>query len=224
MCGRVGDGAEVAGAHLARAVHSAPVAQLLAAAKCNRGERFGVELALERGRLGNGELDETRQYIELEELIHTRLLEDACALFGLDVPLRPPPPLQQVVIRAMVVLPDAASLPLVLCGEVVGTVGFQLLQEALSLFAGEPEVAARLKALVGEILLDEMGHVVFNRAMLGRAQLTAARALLPVVVHASVRDVPELAQLAGGTDRFLARVQRFAEGGPALPSPLAFAA
>jgi hypothetical protein len=45
------------------------------------------------------------------------------------------------------------------------------------------------------ILADEVGHVAYVRSTLGPAQLGLARAMLPAVVHALTRDVPELFQL-----------------------------
>jgi hypothetical protein len=197
---------------------------LLAAAKSNRAERFGIELSMARQGKSGPPMDETRQYIEYEEFIHTRLLLDACEVFDLRFEMRPPPLLQQGIIRSLVVLPDPLALTLVLCAEVVGVVGFQVLHETADLFAEEPAVVERLRSLLSEILTDELGHVIYNRAMLDGARLAAARRVLPAVAHGLLRDLPEMVLLAGGADRFYERVERFELEAPGLPAQLAFAA
>jgi hypothetical protein len=202
---------------------SPQVLWLLAAAKANRSEKYGVDISLALAR--RRPLSEIRHYMELEELVHTRALLDACALFGLQVEMLRPPPLHRALIWMMTRLPDPLALPVILCGEVAGAVGFALMREQIpALFGDEPDVAARLNELLTEILVDELGHVIFNRAMLGQVGLTAARLALPFVVRSLLHDMPEIARLAGGPRQFVERVVQFQLGIDGLPSGLAFAA
>ena len=92
-------------------------------------------------------------------------------------------------------------------GEVVGAIFFRILLERCDVFADEPEVAERLRLLIGEILMDETGHVAFCRASAAPWLLRPARTFVPRVAAAVLRDVPELALLAGGRDEVLRRVQ-----------------
>jgi hypothetical protein len=95
----------------------------------------------------------------------------------------------------------------VLAGEIVGAAVFRLLHENLRLFDEQPEVRDRMGVLIREIYLDEVLHVAFLRASLGRAQLLAARAFLPVVAGAVLRDVPQLASLGCTTRGILERLR-----------------
>lgn len=197
---------------------------LLTAAKTNRSEKYGVDIALARGRQRRS-MGEIRQYIEREELVHTRTLLEACALFGLEVEMQRPPPLHRALIWMMTRLPDRLSLPIILCGEVVGTVAFAMLREQIQpLFGSEPAVAQRLHELLTEILVDELGHVIFNRAMVGPVGLAAARLVLPLIARSLLRDMPEILRLAGDPQRFVDRVVQFELGIEAIPPGLAFAA
>jgi hypothetical protein len=187
---------------------------LLGAAKANRGEKFGVELALARS-VNAGSEDDPHCFVQLEEIVHTRLLLEACRLFDLEVEIAPPALTSRLLIHAMTLLPGQLSAPLVLCGEVAGCVMFQLLWEQAELFGEQPEVAERLRLIVREILIDELGHVAFARALLGAAALGIARRILPSVARALVHDMPEFAWLAGSQEQFVDRVLRFDLGAPA---------
>src|SRR5215471_12127683 len=62
---------------------------ILATAKTNRTERFGVGLTELLGRV-NTDSDPARVHIMLQETYHTRILADVVAVFGLPVHERPP--------------------------------------------------------------------------------------------------------------------------------------
>lgn len=179
---------------------------LLVAAKANRGERYGVELSLERG---GGPEHPHDDFIPLEEVYHTRILLDACALFGLDVEMVPPPATTRRLIALMERTPPWLRLPVILCGEVTGSALFQLLLDEVVLFDADPPTAERLRTLLRAILVDELGHVAYCRARLGRAGLWAARRMLPQVAAGILRDIPELVLLAGSRRAFLDRVAAF---------------
>lgn len=196
---------------------------LLGAAKANRGEKFGVELSLERSPVSDGGEDDPHYFVQLEEIVHTRLLLEACRVFDLEVEIAPPALASRVLIHAMTLLPARLSAPLVLCGEVVGCVMFQILWEQAALFSEQPEVVDRLRMIVREILIDELGHVVLARTVLGAAALGMARRILPAVARALIKDMPEFAWLSGSGERFVERVLRFDLGSAAGAREFAFA-
>jgi hypothetical protein len=171
---------------------------LLAAAKANRGERYGVDLVLDKGDPPTLPHD---VFVPLEEVYHTRILLDACAIFGLEFTFEPPPARTRRLIALMERSPEWMRLPVILCGEVTGAALFQLLLDELDLFKDDPEAVARLRMLLESILVDELGHVAYCRARIGRTGLRAARALLPTVASGIVTDIPEVAQLGRARHR-----------------------
>jgi hypothetical protein len=173
---------------------------LLAIAKANEGESYGVDLELRRYlAAGVPHDDRTELYLFLEEQYHSRMLQEACRTCGLDVEFRRPPWTMRMIIHGIYYLPDRLRWPLALCGESLGATIFRLLGENCALFSEELTVAERLRTLVSEIWRDEVLHVAFLRARLGPAGLRLARTLLPLVVRQLMRDVPQLVGL--GCDR-----------------------
>jgi hypothetical protein len=174
----------------------ARVLWLLATAKSNQAERFGVGLAEAYGRVPAEDEDPVRLHLHLQELYHTRILADVVALFDLAVHPAPPPVLTRGLISAMVLMPPQWTLPAVGFGEMVGCVLFRALRErGAALFAGEPAVADRLRLLYDEILADELSHVGFVAAQL---RPTGRRLMLTLYRVFGLRlalQMPELARL-----------------------------
>jgi len=96
-------------------------------------------------------------------------------------------------------LPGPLRFVPTLCGEVIGTIVFRRLLETSHLFADQPEVEHRLRALLGEVLSDEVSHVLYCRARLGPMPMRIARAVRPLLARGFLTIVPELRQL--GLDR-----------------------
>jgi len=145
---------------------------LLATAKANQSERFGVELSKLYGRV-DLESEERPEgvHIVLQETYHTRVLADVVSIFGLPVPHCPPPPRVRFMINLMVFspFPKRFTMPLVGMSEMLGCVMFAALRDrGTALFADEPEVAERIRVLFDEILADEICHVGLVEAGLGR--------------------------------------------------------
>jgi hypothetical protein len=184
---------------------------LLAAAKSNRVEHYGVQLdlRLKGDQFGDWAHGQHMTFIDLEEFYHTRILKDCVRLFDLEFDLAPPKSFTRWFAGLVVRSPFRARLVTALCGELFGAVAFEVLWESADVFAEQPAVLERLRLLVREILIDELGHVAFGHAMLGRAGLLATRALFPTVASYFLRDLPEFAILAGGRDAFLRRVAAF---------------
>src|SRR5215469_14260059 len=73
---------------------------IVATAKANQTERFGVGLAELLGRI-NADADPVRLHITLQETYHTRILADVVAMFDLPVHAHPPRGFVRFMIRFM---------------------------------------------------------------------------------------------------------------------------
>jgi hypothetical protein len=195
---------------------------VLAAAKVNRSERYGIDRQLDRIDKVGSDGNRWTEFIGLEEVYHSRILADACRAFGLENPKIDPPNATRMLIHLMTSLPERLQMPLVMAGEIVGCVAFQVMYENVDLFKEQPQVAARLRRLTQEILIDEMGHVAYCRSQLGRFGLFVARCLLPLIGYFILHDMPEFAMLAGGRRSLMQRVRNFdfAELGRSAAHPL----
>ena len=196
-------------------------AWLVAVAKANEGEVYGVNLELRRferdkrfirdGRFveeGADTTDVAQLYVFLEELYHSRLLVEVCRTCGFDLEIQGPRWRIRMLSRLIYHLSDRIRWIVILCAEVVGATAFRLFVERCTLFAGEPAVEERLRSLVSEIWRDEVLHVAMLRARLGPVAVRVARRLLPAVVSYVIRDVPELLDLGGDRGEFLRRARQ----------------
>jgi hypothetical protein len=179
----------------------ARVLWLLATAKANQAERFGVGLADLYGRVPAVDEDAVRVHLHLQELYHTRILADVVALFDLPVHPAPPALISRAIIYTIVFMPPGTVLPLVGFSEMAGCVVFRILRDrGVALFADEPAIAARVRLLYDEILADEISHVAYVTALLGPR---GRRLMLWMYRRFAVRVVaqmPELVALFGVAD------------------------
>jgi hypothetical protein len=183
---------------------------LLTAAKANQSERYAVELELQPGRRHSKlAVGDPMEFVTLEEVYHTRILLESCRVFDLEFEMGAPSWRTSAFINLLVRAPRVVRQPLVLGREVVGATIFQILLEQTALFCKQPPVAERLRLLVREILQDEIGHIVYCRATIGRVGLRLARKLLPILVRAVLRDGREVTRLAGGPEELMDRVMKF---------------
>ena len=153
---------------------------LVSVARANEGEEWGVDYLLDRGGfqgLGKHGVLQPRDFADLEETYHTRIFKEIVRLFGLDFELRPPPrPIQQSV-KLMAYLPESLSFTLLAAGELMGTIAFlELAERGERLLAGQPAVLARVRELLDEILIDEVGHVTYLLGSMGPVRLSTVRA------------------------------------------------
>ncbi|MFN8643814.1 MAG: TetR/AcrR family transcriptional regulator [Candidatus Binatia bacterium] len=167
------------------------IAWLVKVARANEGEGWGVDYLLDRGGfdgLGTGGALQPRDFADLEETYHTRIMREIVALFGLDYALRTPPLAIRQSVQLMAHLPRQASYMLLLAGELMGTVAFaRLAQQGETLLAGHPAVAARVRELLDEILVDEVGHVTFLLGSMRGWQLAVIRRLALLYAASSGR-------------------------------------
>jgi len=196
---------------------------ILATAKANQAERFGVGLAELLGRVNAD--DPARVHVMLQESYHTRLLADVVAMFGLPVSARPPRAFVRLMIHLMVSAPERWTLPLVGASEMTGCVLFRALRDkGVELFADEPAVAERIQLLYNEILADEISHVGFIAARLDEHGRSTMRRLYARLSSTLASQFSEIVALFGPAE-LAKRFSAFHLGDAAAELPtLAFAA
>jgi hypothetical protein len=172
---------------------------LLATAKLNQAERFGVGLGETYGNNSGDDVPPERVYMELEEHYHTRLLAYVLDIFRLPFQVVAPPLVMRQFVKTAVFLPERMSFMFVGAAEMAGCIMFhQLRRMGVELFADEPEVAARIERLYSEILTDEVGHVGYCAARCTRAERAIMRRLYPRIGRLLARQTFEISLL---TDR-----------------------
>ena len=115
----------------------------------------------------------------------------------------------KLLIGTLVHAPAPFFHPVLLASEVGGLFLFNwLLTRVRALFADEPALRDSLEERLIEIIVDELGHVTFNRVAVGRWGLAAARVMAPKVAHATGGMSPELRAL-GWTKATLAGFDGF---------------
>jgi hypothetical protein len=173
---------------------------LLAFVKANAGEAYGVEAVsnARHRRPAMGTFDVVERVLGNEEKYHTRILLGATAQFDLQAPTgawRPALPLR-VLIGALTWSPKVLFHPVLLGAEISGLFTFNwMLQRVGEIFRDEPAVRETLEQRLMEILVDEIGHVAFNRLAVGPLGMAAAKALAPRIASAAAHITPELGAL-----------------------------
>ena len=169
---------------------------LLATAKLNQAERFGVDLGDTYGRIGGEDQPPERVYLALEEHYHTRLLAYVLDIFGLPFQVVVPPFVMRQFVKMEVFLPERIGFPFVGAAEMAGCIMFdELRRVGVELFAGEPDVAARIDRLYTEILTDELGHVGYCAARCTRGERALMRWLYPLFGRMFARQTAEISLL-----------------------------
>jgi hypothetical protein len=169
---------------------------LLATAKLNQTERFGVALGEAYGINSGKDRPLERVYIELEEHYHTKLLAYVLDIFGLEFQIAPPPLVMRQFVKLNVFIPERIGVAFVGAGEMAGCVMFdQLRRVGVRLFAEEPAVAERIDSLYREILTDEIGHVGYCAATCSSAERAVMRRLYPYLGRLFARQTAEISQL-----------------------------
>ncbi|SPM36831.1 hypothetical protein BN1232_02819 [Mycobacterium rhizamassiliense] len=166
---------------------------VLATAKLNQAERFGVDLGDTYGRIGGEDQPPERIYLALEEHYHTRLLAYVLDLFSLPFQVVVPPMVMRQFVKMEVFLPERFGFLFVGAAEMAGCIMFdELRRVGVELFADEPAVAARIELLYTEILTDELGHVGYCAARCSRAERAIMRRFYPVFGRLFARQTAEI--------------------------------
>ena len=143
---------------------------LLALVKINAAEAYGVERMLHplMARVLR-ESDDLELILTIEEDYHTKILLSASSLYGMTVtgPYRPRASLR-ALIGAIATVSHTMSRPVVLVAELLGTIYFlDLLRVAREVLRDLPVVRDAVEERLTDVLIDEIGHVSFNRLRLG---------------------------------------------------------
>src|SRR3954464_1672586 len=172
---------------------------LLATAKLNQAERFGVGLGETYGSNSGDDVPPERVYMELEEHYHTRLLAYVLNIFDLPFQVVAPPLVMRQFVKTAVLLPERMGFMFVGAAEMAGCIMFhQLRRIGVELFADEPDVAARIDRLYSEILAAEVGRVGYCAARCAPAERAIMRRLYPRIGRLFARQTFEISIL---TDR-----------------------
>jgi hypothetical protein len=170
---------------------------LLCFVKINANEAYGVERVLARPVRDDRLVDRIERLLLLEEGYHTRLLLSAAPLFGVAVG-EPAAPVATT--RALVAgisrLPEAAARPVTLAAEAIGILTFlRALDACRRVLRDRPELRDAMEARLVEVLVDEVGHLSFNRLAAHTGTFAALRALVPAVAVATRGALLEAEQL-----------------------------
>jgi hypothetical protein len=169
---------------------------LLATAKLNQAERFGVGLGETYGRNSDENLPPENVYLELEEHYHTRLLAYALDVFDLTFQVVPPPFVMRQFVKTGVFLPERLSFLFVGAAEMAGCIMFdELRRVGVKLFADEPQVSERIELLYSEILTDEIGHVGYCASRCTSAERAIMRRIYPLIGRLFARQTVEISLL-----------------------------
>ena len=181
---------------------------LLATAKLNQAERFGVGLGETYGNNSGDDVPPERVYMELEEHYHTRLLAYILDIFGLPFQVVPPPFVMRQFVKLAVFMPERFGFAFVGASEMAGCLMFdELRRVGVALFADEPVVAARIERLYSEILTDEVGHVGYCAARCTAGERALMRRLYPRIGRLFARQTYEISLLTD-SERLHARLDR----------------
>jgi hypothetical protein len=165
------------------------------AATANEGEKYSVERILD-SRAPVADPADPMSYVEIEEIYHTRLLMDAVRTLGVDYTIKTPPLWVRALASFMIFAPKQLEFLAVFFSEVIGTVLFAALAErARTLVDMNTPSGARLVSLIEEILVDEVGHVVFARSHLGPVRLWIAKQAVRFFAESMYRATPATSQL-----------------------------
>lgn len=173
---------------------------LLAILRMNAGEAYGVEVV--RRQRGAGPARSLARLLERlvanEEIYHTRILTGTARHFGLPAPegASAPPLALRLLIGALARSSGAVFHSVLLAAEISGVFQFNwVLQRVSAQFRDQPALREAIEARLLEVIGDEIGHIAFNRLLVGAHGLAAARGLAAQVASAGPLMTPELGAL-----------------------------
>jgi hypothetical protein len=187
---------------------------LLALVKTNATEAYGVNRGFAKAHeRAVRDQDDLELVLLIEESYHTRILLSSASLYGLEItaPFSPSAALR-ALIGGIVDMPMFVARPLTLAAEILGTLSFlNLLGAAGRILKDDPELRDAVEERIIEILIDEIGHVSYNRMCLGGAGLAQAQMLVPIIARGlrdSIGEVRELGLSVTPHERALASTRR----------------
>ena len=137
--------------------------------------------------------DKISRYHLAEEFGHMRLFHEMFRTFHLDrVEWVPLGKWMSRVYRVFPWMPEAVMSPPAFVSELMGLTLYLAIDARLQeIFADEPEARDRCRALLREIMTDEMGHVGQRRNYIGPIGLKVSWWMIEPMFRAFYRDIPE---------------------------------
>jgi hypothetical protein len=128
-----------------------------------------------------------------EEFSHMRLFLEILRTFHLDkVEWVPLGKWMSRMYRVFPMFPEAMLAPPAFVSELMGLTVYQHIDGVLDdILADEPEARERVRALLREVMTDELAHVGQRRNFLGPLGLRAAHLMVESMYRAFFRDIPE---------------------------------
>ncbi len=133
------------------------------------------------------------RYHLCEEFCHVRLFHEMFRTFHLDkVEWVPLGPWMQKVYRIFPKVPESLMSPPAFVSELMGMTFYLELDRLFDdVLADEPEARDRLRALLHEIMVDELAHIGQRRNFIGAVGIRAARRMVRPMITAFFKDIPE---------------------------------
>lgn len=168
--------------------------------KVARHEWVGISAAwdaIDRLDQATSTTDRISRYHLAEEFCHMRFFDEMFITGHLDrVTWVPLSPLKQRLYRLFPSIPDALRDPPAFVTELLGITFYRHVDALLDeLLADEPEARRRIRALLHEIMVDELAHIGQRRNFLGWLGTRAARRMVAPLFRAFLRDIPETRHL-----------------------------
>jgi hypothetical protein len=128
-----------------------------------------------------------------EEFSHMRLFQEIFRTFHLDqVEWLPLGKWMSRMYRLFPLFPEAMLAPPAFVSELMGLTVYQHIDGVLDeILADEPEARQRVRALLREVMTDELAHVGQRRNFLGPLGLRAAHLMVESMYRAFFREIPE---------------------------------
>ena len=182
---------------------------LLATAKLNQAERFGVGLGETYGLNSDENLPPERVYLELEEHYHTRLLAYVLDVFDLTFQVVPPPFVMRQFVKTGVFMPERLGFVFVGAAEMAGLrhVRRTAPRRCRTLRRRTRSLPSGSNVLYSEILTDEVGHVGYCASRCTPAERAVMRWLYPRIGRLFARQTAEI-NLLMDPEKLRARLDR----------------
>ena len=132
-----------------------------------------------------------------EEFSHMRLFQEIFRTFHLErVEWAPLGAWMSRMYRLFPMFPESVLAPPAFVSELMGLTVYAHIDGVLDeILDDEPEARDRVRALLREVMTDELAHVGQRRNFLGPLGLRAARLMVAPMYRAFFRDIPETAVL-----------------------------
>jgi hypothetical protein len=137
--------------------------------------------------------DRISRYHLCEEFCHVRLFHEMFRTFHLDkVEWVPLGPVLGRIYKIFPYFPESIMAPPAFVSELMGLTLYLHLDRLINdIFGDEPEARERVRALLHEILADELAHVGQRRNFMGSIGLFMSKLMLEPMYRLFFRDIPE---------------------------------